>query len=100
MAQGTTDDDLTTPHGAQMTGKWAWTLSTDAGRWTRSQQAIRANRQRLPLGGRLTDNHGVLRTRLKVRGKGDCLVVRYESETGKDFQLLGFAIPYSVETAD
>jgi hypothetical protein len=100
MAAGTLADDLTTDHGAQMTGKWAWTIDTDTGRWTRPQQAIKSNRQRLAVKDRVTDNHGVLRTRLKVRGKGDCLVVRYESEEGKDFQLLGYAIPYSIETAD
>lgn len=34
----------------------------------------------------------VVQSRLKVRGRGRSMVLRWESETGKDFHLLGYAI--------
>lgn len=96
---GTEADDATTEHGVLVTAKWDWTYSSAPGRWSTPQQGIK-----FPLFFIPTDpnnprdaGYGVLKSRLKIRGKGDSLVVRFESQEGKDFQLLGWSIPYTVE---
>ena len=40
----------------------------------------------------------IVDTRLKVRGSGRVMSLRYESETGKDFELTGHSTPFTVET--
>ena len=99
---GSTDDDLLTEHGVQITGKWDWTTSDTTGRWTRPQQGIKPRRVFIPTSPTdpYNDGFGVLKSKRKLRGKGEALVIRYESEEGKDFQLLGWTIPYMVETDD
>lgn len=96
----TVEDDLTTEHGVQVIGKWDWTTKASTNRWTRPQQGIQPRRSYIP-GSATTprdDGFGILRSRRKLRGKGDALVVRFESETGKDFQLIGWTIPFTGET--
>lgn len=85
-----------------MTAKWDWTTSSSTGRWTNPQQALKPRRYHIPTSedDPRNDGHGVLKSRLKIRGKGEALVIRYESEEGKDFQLFGFSIPYTVEVKD
>jgi hypothetical protein len=41
--------------------------------------------------------YDVVSTRLLIRGKGKALRIRFKSENGKDFQLLGWAMPYTAE---
>ena len=98
----TTNDDLTTEHGALVTAKWDWTTSDTTSRWSRPQQAIKRRRYHIPTSSTdpYNDGFGVLRSRLKIRGKGESLVIRFESEEGKDFQILGWSVPYQVETDD
>lgn len=99
---GTDTDDLTTDHGCLMTAKWDWTTSNGTGRWTNPQQAIKARRMRIPTSASdpRNDGHGVLKSRLKVRGKGESLTIRFDSETGKDFQIFGWTVPFEAETTD
>lgn len=96
---GSTADDKITDHGVQLTAKWDWTTSNSTGRWSAPQQAIRPRRYFIPSDSTDTrnDGFGIWKSKLKIRGKGEALVLRFESETGKDFQLLGWAIPFTVE---
>ena len=100
MADSTAQDKTTT-HGIIVTGKWGWTQSEATGRWSNPQQAIKPVRYHIPTDADdpNNDGHGVRHSRLKIRGKGKSLVIRFESEEGKDFQLLGWSIPFTAETA-
>lgn len=86
-------------HSCIITAKWAWTDREDAGRWSNPQQGYK--RQRVFIADTsdnlANDGHPVVHTKLKIRGRGESLTVRFESEDGKDFQLLGFAIPFTAE---
>lgn len=97
---GTAEDDKTTSHGIQITAKWEWTTSSSAGRWSNPQQGIKPKRVHGPDNADTpsNDGHGVLFSKLKIRGQGKSLVIRFESESGKDFQLLGWSIPFTADT--
>lgn len=99
---GSTSDDPTTDHGCMLQGRWDWTTKSGTGRWSTAQQAIKFPRYFIPddASNPRDSGFGVLKTRLKIRGHGDSLVLRYTSESGKDFQLLGWAIPYTVRVDD
>lgn len=102
MAAGTKADDALTPHGILLTAKWDWTTSANTGRWSTPQQAIKPRRWHIPTSATdpYNDGFGVLKSRLRLRGKGESLSVRFESQPGKDFQIVGMAIPYQVETSE
>jgi len=91
------DEDFTTPHGILITSKWGWTTNDETGRWSNPQQGIKPKRVHAPTNAANPNNdgHGVRHSKLKIRGKGRCLVLRFESEDGKDFQLLGWAVPFT-----
>lgn len=85
------------PSSCLMTAKWEWTNTGTANRWSTPQQVYRL---RVPFisGGDLQPfdyDYSVITTRNKVRGKGKAVVLRFESEDGKDFQLLGWSVEYS-----
>jgi hypothetical protein len=87
------------PSSCNMRGKWDWTSTSTANRWSESQQVYRL---RVPYiagsAGNVFDySYDVVETKNKVRGKGKSLHLRFESEEGKDFQLLGWAVEYTAE---
>lgn len=87
-------------HGVQVQAKWEWTEKESAGRWSRSQQAIKPKRYYIPEDSNDPNNsgHSVLFSKLKIRGHGKALTLRFESEDGKDFHILGWAVPGTSET--
>jgi hypothetical protein len=95
-----TDEDKTTPHGVQVTAKWGWTTRDTTNRWSKPQQGIKPMRVHAPdlEDDPNNDGFGVRHSKLKIRGKGKALVIRYESEDGKDFQIFGWSIPFTAET--
>lgn len=99
MADSSTED-LTTSHGLTVQAKWEWTEKESAGRWSNSQQVIKPKRYHIPESSSdpNNDGHAVRFSKLKIRGQGKSLVLRFESEDGKDFQLLGWAVPITSET--
>lgn len=94
------DIDDTTEHGILITAKWEWTTRESAGRWSNPQQGIKPKRVHGPDQSATPrdDGHGIVFSKLKIRGQGKSLVVRFESQDGKDFQLLGWSIPFTAET--
>jgi hypothetical protein len=81
------------PSSCQVRMKWDWHTSINGGRWNDSQQAYKF---RIPVAspsvGAFDNGESIVYTRLKMRGKGKAYRLRYESETGKDFRLLGFSV--------
>ena len=97
-----TDDGLgfDYPSSCFMQAKWDWADSGTSGRWSELEQVYRLNRHWIPLGvGPFDYGTEVIQTISQVRGKGRAMSIRFESETGKDFHLLGWAIPYTAMTA-
>lgn len=85
------------PSSCQMFAKWDWTNTATANRWSDSQQVYRFLRNFVPAIGPFDYSFDVIETKNKVRGKGKSVALRFESEEGKDFQLLGWAINYTAE---
>jgi hypothetical protein len=65
-----------------MQGVFDWTNSSDSNKWSRLQQCYNSG----------LFNRDVNMRRLKVRGKGRALQLRFESETGKPFTCIGWSI--------
>lgn len=81
--------------------KWDWSDTNTSNKWTSKVQAYR--HQRVP-GVDVTDlkfdtGFPVVVSKNKVRGHGRAIQFRFESAgPGKDFDLLGWAVPYSGNT--
>ena len=95
----TAADDINKAHGCLVTTKWEWTEKIGANRWSKPQQAIKPMRLYIPEDpNSQQDGQNITFSKLKVRGHGKSLVVRFESEDGKDFHIFGWAIPGTSET--
>jgi hypothetical protein len=89
-------------HSCIVTAKWEWTDRQGAERWSTPQQAYKKQRvfMETDASSETKENgHPVVHSKLKIRGKGKALTIRFESEDGKDFLLLGFAIPFTAAGA-
>lgn len=87
------------PSSCLMRAKWHWADSESSGRWSDQQQVYRLQRYLPVAAGAYDYGFEVIQTINQVRGKGRALSIRFESEQGKDFHLLGWSIPYTVITA-
>lgn len=85
--------EYTNPSGAYVQTRWDYT-EADVGRWTNQIQAYRLSRWYLPEDEFDPFTYGAttIRSKIRMRGRGEALSVRYDSEDGKDMQLLGFAL--------
>jgi len=84
---------LANPSGALAQVRWEWT-DADTGRWTKQENAYRLLRVYIPddVTDPFTYGETVIKTKLRMRGKGHAFSIRYESEPCKDMQLLGFGV--------
>jgi hypothetical protein len=87
------------PSSCFLQGRWDWTGSGSAHRWSEAQQVYRFRREFFPAGPNQPFDYDfdVVETKNKVRGKGKSLSLRFSSQEGKDFQLLGWAVRYTAE---
>ncbi len=83
-----------------LTAKFDFAIDNASGKWSTPQQAFKYSTLRLGKVNGVEDNyqHNVVDTRLRVRGTGRVVVMRYESEAGKDFELIGRVTPFTAET--
>ena len=98
-----TDTDLlngTTVNPASLTAqtKWGWADSGIGGKYGRLQQVYKRRRAQVvnEADTVLDDGTPVLCTKLKVRGRGEVLSIRFEGEAGKDAHLIGWATNYKI----
>lgn len=76
--------------GCLLTGFWDWNKTVAGNRISESQQAYRLRKKINALVGAPVDTgEDIVYTKLKVRGKGRSLALKYESQSGKDFIFLG-----------
>lgn len=95
---GTPEFDF--PSGCTVRAKWQWTDSATAKRWTDRYSIYRLNRPYLvgSIGDTFDYGYEVIENSTHIRGMGKALRLIFESETGKDFHLLGWAIPFIAMT--
>lgn len=89
------DMDLENPSSCFVQSRWDWTGSASSGKWGTPFQAYRFKRNYIATGPEDNFDYGydVIVTKSKLRGRGRALSLKIYSETGKDFQLLGWAMP-------
>jgi hypothetical protein len=78
------------PSGCILTVKWD--LSVDSSRWSSPSQLYRMVNYPIvdPNNLTFTYPYDTIVARTKIRGKGRVLRMRFESETGKDLNLIGW----------
>ena len=74
-----------------------WNFRNNAS--TTLQQAYRIKTSPNPVVGVFSYPESVIATRLKLRGKGRVVKVRFESESGKDFILLGYSMVQGINAS-
>lgn len=67
--------------------KWEWADDATSNKWTDFQEAYRNVRE-------TPSAFEVIQTRHRIRGNGKAVRVRFESSSGQDMRLLGWAIPF------
>lgn len=74
-------------------GQWSWTNSSESGKWTQEFQAYRHKRLWIPssVSSSFDDGEYVVTTKNKLRGRGRVLSLKYSTEPGYNFHLLGWS---------
>lgn len=92
-----TAEDKLVDHSCLVTARWGWTDDVKSGRFSEQQQAYVRDRVYIPEDSLDPNNDGypVVTSKLKLRGKGRALQLKFESEDGKDFILYGWSIPFT-----
>lgn len=84
------------PQGASsilVQSQWNWTNSAAGGKWGQQFQAYRHRRHWMPEtnGSGYNDGELVVTTRSKLRGRGRVLSLRFDTQPGYNFHLLGWS---------
>jgi hypothetical protein len=72
----------------------------DSNRTQRTQEAYKLESKLLSQVGGIEENYprDVIQSRVRVRGRGETMVVRFEATEGKDLILLGYSLEGNAET--
>ena len=82
----------------EMRAKWDWNNTSSNGRWSPEQQVYRFRRQYTTAGaGAFDSGETVVTTKNKILGRGKSMSLRFEQQSGKDMQLLGYTLQWSVK---
>ena len=83
-----------------LTAKFDFAIDNGSGKWSTPQQVYKYSTARLANVSNVEADYeyNVVDTRVRVRGSGRVVVMRYESEAGKDFELIGRVTPFTAET--
>jgi hypothetical protein len=95
---GLLNGDPVNPASLTAQSKWGWADSGAGGKYGRAQQVYKRRRAQAvdEADTVLNDGTPVLCTKLKVRGRGEVLSIRFEGEAGKDAHLIGWATNYKI----
>jgi hypothetical protein len=85
-------------YSAMLTVKFDFAIDNSTGKFSTPQETYKLSTKRLKGGTEDDYNYKVVDTRVRVRGTGKVVVMRYESSPGKDFQLIGRITPFTFET--
>lgn len=83
-------------------GKFDFGVRSATGKWSSTQEAYRLNALRMDNVSNVESDYGfsVVETKNKVPGNGKALQLRFESSDGKDFELLGWGVPFEAPTRE
>lgn len=83
-------------------GKFDFAVREATGKWSTEQEVYRLNALRMDNVNNVEADYGyeVVEKKTKVRGSGKALILRFESTTGKDFELLGWGVPFEAKTRE
>ncbi len=89
---------LSDVYSCMLTAKFDFCDDQTQAKWSVPQETYKLSTRRLK--GRTEANYGfkVVDTRVRVKGTGKVVVMRYESTAGKDFELIGRVTPFTFET--
>jgi len=81
-------------NSALLSVEFDWSEDERTNKITSTQEAFKYDSRRLAQGGNDEDSYPyrVIDSKLRVRGAGRIMKVRYESTEGKDFILLGYSV--------
>lgn len=87
-------------YSCKLTGKFDFSSNSTSNKETSAQEVYRLNTLRYTNASSDESLYPfeVIETKSKVRGNGKALVLRWESSTGKDFELLGWSLPFEITT--
>ncbi len=87
-------------YGCLLTAKFDFAIDNASGKWSTPQQVFKYSTLQLAKVNNVEADyqHNVVDTRARVRGTGKVVVLRYESEAGKDFELIGRVTPFTAES--
>lgn len=95
------DYSFDTPSSCKFQVKWDWSSSSVSNKWSTKIEAYRFGRFNAADPSDLSFDTGfpIVVTKNKVRGNGKSIQFRFEnSDKGSDFDLLGWAVPYTGNT--
>jgi hypothetical protein len=97
-ANGADQMDFANPSGAFVSTRWDFSGSGSSGKWSPKKQMYRLKKAYMPenSGDSFDYGYDVVVAEDSLRGQGKGLSLYIESETGKDMQLLGWAIQASL----
>lgn len=76
-----------------MTAKWDYATSSSTGKHSEGREIYRLSTVHYDnAGGEANYGFDVVECKNKVRGSGKSLAIRFESTSGKDFELLGWSL--------
>lgn len=89
-------------NSCKLKGKFDFSITAAAGKWSIEQEAYRLNTLRMANVSDVEADYGfeVIETKSKVRGNGKALILRWESSPSKDFELLGWGLPFEATTRE
>ena len=82
----------TNQSGCMLSGRFDFSDSENSGKWTTPYEAYRYQRDYLPedIDDPFDYGHYIITTKHSIPGQGLALSLKFESEEGKDFQLIGW----------
>lgn len=89
---------LSDVYSCMLTAKYDFCIDSTQSKWSKPQETYKLSTKRLVGRTEATYGFNVVETRVRVRGSGKVVVMRYESSPGKDFQLIGRITPFTFET--
>lgn len=92
------DLDLDNKSSCLISSKWDWNDTNANGRFGPSQEAYKLKRVFVPAAaGPFDSGETVITNKVKVRGRGNSMSIRFEQTPGQTFELLGYTVQYSMK---